>query len=624
MSTEGTITSNGSQIAISSSIISSDQDDAENQHPLPPSVTEVFRKPSFPRVLIDASRLSYYNGPPNDIANKRLDGRLFPLGGGCLAGSLLSYLTTSTGLETAMHEIAGHGLLGLHLTHNYAEGEGPRYQVNGWDNLKAIGNADSFLEGLKEFYRLLTGYDRYGGGAAGRTWFGQGEPNALGRAMGEKGLSAWISISGSLPGMMTNTLMVTGGMKLKNHEPTTGYMLVAFGISQHLMSSYYPWSAAVMSENALIKNAQLGHDFANFSIQIGDITGVPPQAVAISTAVLWTAFVPAVAIAMYFYQKAHETDIVPDHVALQNWLSKAPENKEIEKQLEKYLENYPRKEKLITLWHDFTSNLETGGSCVSSKKLRIETRRFTEHLLDKLPKKTLNKSKKEVLRKWEKLQAPDIAQKTLSILSIIGTITTIATKFLYILGQTIAPYLATVATVFTYASPLFTGISVISSGYETYKDLKSPDASIPKVAKMLSVAKLVVAVVSAIGITAGMFVPGLNGVLIAAVIVGVIGAIALAYARHRIIKHRFKLLQSLQPGNWGLMYDLLEVYRADHGNINVSRKDSKYRGLHKWLSHQKDAQKCQLLAEEQINRLIKIGLFPLDSKDRTDSPPSFE
>jgi len=577
---------------------------------LPSVITKSFKRdknPSFSKSMVDSSRYSYLLGCPKATYLDKTKKQLIRIVPGIAVGSAVASLVTSTGLETAMHEVVGHGLLGLHLTHNYSEGNGPTYQVDGWDNLQAIWKADNFPDGLKEFGRFLIGHDRNGDGGGGVTQYRYHPPNELGQAMGSKGLSAWISISGSVPGLILNSLMVAGGMKLKEHEPTTGYMMVTFGLMQHLVSSGYSWSAAVMSEHELIGKASHGHDFANFAIKIGDITGVSPQAVAISTAVLWTAFVPAIAVAMYCYQKAHETDIVPDHLALQQWLSKAVNDQKVQQTIEKYIESYPRKKNLLSLWTEYAQCIQKDGEGKLTKALRLEMQRFAEYLINKLPKKTLNRSKKEVLRKWEKMQTPDNIQKALSILSIIGTISALGTKIITVLAQTSVQSLTTVASVLSYATPIFLGVSVASNAYETYKDLKSSDKAVPKAAKMISVAKLVVAVATAVGICVGLFVPGLNAVLIVSLLTGLVAGIALAYARQRIIKHRFNLLQSLEPQNWVFMYDLLQIYKEDHATINVSKDHKK---LHRWITLQKEAKKYGLLAEEQLLKLKKIGIFP--------------
>lgn len=567
---------------------------------------------SFQKKLIDASRFSRLIGVPSEVHESRLINRLLPVATGGIGGFLFAYLSETTGLSTALHEVVGHGLLGLQLTHDYPPGEGPKYQVDGWDNFKTIWESKSFQEGLDAFGKWLTGYDRNGDGAAGVTkWNGSLKPNELGQNMGRDGLQAWISLSGSLPGLLLNTLCVAGGMKLKERHPAAGYFLLSYGIMQHLFSSFYPWSAAIASDQEFYNAAVNGtsHDFVNFSAKIGNLTGADPKTIAITTASLWTAFVPAVALAIYFYQKAHQTDIVPDHIALQHWLGKARNNKDVEKTLEKYLEKYPRKKKLEDLWKNLANVKEVSDVDKISEKYPLELRRFAEYLLDKLPKKILKTEKKEVLKECKIEDRPKKIEKVLTGLAIFGTITSIATKILQILSQTFVPVLSAAATGLTFASPLFVGVSVISSGYETYKDLKSPDKQIPKAAKMISVAKLVVAVASAVGIIVGLFVPTLNLVLISAIVLGAVGSLVLSYARYRVIKQRFELLQSTNPVQWNFMYDLLRVYKEEKNHVKVSKKDRAYKGLKKWLRQQHKAKKNRFISKKKIEKLQIIGVF---------------
>ena len=65
------------------------------------------------------------------------------------------------------------------------------------------------------------------------------------------------------------------------------------------------------------------------------------------------------------------------------------------------------------------------------------------------------------------------------------------------------PALGGAGAVLSAAFPVLTGIQAISSVYETYKDLKSPDYQVPKKAKVLSVAKSIVSVWC--GLVPGLF-----------------------------------------------------------------------------------------------------------------------
>lgn len=570
--------------------------------------------PAFQKELSKAVQFNYLTDAPSDDTRNRTTKVLGRYAAGVLAGGALSYLSTVSGLSVGLHEVVGHGLLGFRLTHSYPQGKGPTYQVDGWDNLQAIGKAENAADGFKAFGDWITGKDTHGDGFAGWASLGEGTPNALGKAMGPDGLSAWISITGSLPGLLLNTLSVAGGMKVKDSSPALGAALVTFGLSEHLMSSAYTWSAAAMSNAELQANAMTGHDFANFAVRIGNMTGTSAKAVAVSTACVWTAFVPLVAIAMYFHTKSRQTDIVPERLGLQNWLSKVVTDEKVKAKLEKLLKKYPRRNELENLWKIMLHRRDSNNAKKFAREYPLEMRRFAEYLLDTLPRKTIRKEKRAVLKKWQKLQKPDKTQKVLSGLSIFGMIVSIATKIFQILGQTIVKALAPVATALTYATPLFVGISVISSGYETYKDLKSSSKNVPKKAKVLSVVKLIVAIATAIGIVVGTMASGLVSLLIASVVVSIVGALALSYARQKVIEKRFRFLQTLEPAEWLFSMDLLKVYEEDKNSLPVKKAKKIRKKLTKWIKKQRQAKKKGWLEDAQWQELSQTELFKAKAK----------
>lgn len=564
---------------------------------------------TFPKAAIHASRYTTHFGETRDALLSKTVRSAGNVLGGAFIGNALAFLSTSTGVNTALHEYVGHGLLGLELTHDYPEGHQPIFQVDGWDNFKEIFKGESFSDVMQAIWRFLTSYDFNGDGANGVTNYWNSDKNALGEYMGKEGHDAWVSIAGSIPSLVCNSLSVAGGMALKDKAPLLGWSMVSFGVMQHLMTSSYSWSAALMSPDTMIEKAASGHDFANFAVNMSEMTGLSSKAIAIGTSVAWTSLVPALAIGLYLHQKSQQIDIVPDHLAVQNLLFKSLTDEKYSKIIADSFDKYPRKKNLETLWKSGLT--QNDDSFNMSYDLHLELRRYTEHLIQSLPKKTINSSKKEVLKRYAKLQTPDRAGQALSIVSIAGTIATLASRVLKVLGETIAPYLASAGTVLSYASPLLTCVSIISGGYETYKDLRSPTDRIPKRAKVVSVAKLVVNVVSSIGLAVGTLFSGLYIVAVAAVLLNLIGGVVLNFARQKMIKQRFDLLNSLETGNWNMMYNLLEIYKQDKGNIDISRKDSSYRGLYRWVKHQNTAFKKGFLKENQAKKLQDIGLLTI-------------
>ncbi len=416
---------------------------------------------------------------------------------------------------------------------------------------------------------------------------------------------------GSLPSLAVNSLSVAGGMAVKDRAPIAGWSMISYGVLQHLMNSSYSWSAATMSSETLIEKAGSGHDFANLAVNLSEMTGLPAQAIAIGTSIAWTSLVPVLAIGLYFHQKSKQLDVVPDHVAVQNLLFKAMSDKSSAELITRSLETYPRRKKLDSLWKNGLGKNDESFSM--SYDLHLELRRYTEHLINSLPQKKMNASKKEVLMRYAKLQKPDRIGQALSIVSVAGTIAALASQILKVFGATIAPFLATASTALSFSTPLLTGVSVISGGYETYKDLATSSRKVPKRAKVVSIAKLVVTAVSAIGLAAGAIVPALYLVGVASVLANIIGGLALGYARQKMIRHRFRLLNSIEQGNWNMMVKLLEIYNKDKGNIDVKKSDAAYRGLYRWMQFQKSADKKGFLKDNQRQKLIEIGLLPKEN-----------
>ena len=265
------------------------------------------------------------------------------LAGGVALGGLLE----TTGPAVAFHEIVGHGLLGWAMTDQ--PGQSPSYIVEGWENLKAIGHAGSFQDGVVAFYEWISG-DCHGNNFSGETIFpGPYNPNAMGQAMGPDGQEAWISLAGSLPMLAFDTASVIGGMLLRRSSPTIGCMLVAMGLTDSIINSAYPISAAMMSPTEMQQQADQGHDFANFAIHMSNILGVSAETVAIATAAIWTPIVPLAALMAYLYTQSNAADVVPDALAVKHWLQNAETNPKIAKELERLWNRFPEKKEFEKL-----------------------------------------------------------------------------------------------------------------------------------------------------------------------------------------------------------------------------------------------------------------------------------
>ena len=465
-----------------------------------------------------------------NTANRRVKEAISLCGGGELA-----LFAKSTGATTGLHEVVGHGLLGYGLTSHSSD---PQYGVDGWDNFHKMTRAHSFQGGLMGFFQWLF----LGTGAGWTSHSSSSQPNGLGQAMGPSGQDAWISVAGSLPGLALDTLSVTGGMHLKKRSPILGNALVGFGLADNMMNAAYPISAAAMSTSQMRTAASNGHDFANFALQMSTVTGIPAQDIAISTAVFWTGFVPVVAGASYLHTKSQIKDVVPDALALKHWIQTTGNDPKVAELLKKYYEAYPQKKLLEKIKIE---ELHTSPVFVD----------FINYLLETMPEKTLDISKKEILSNWEKKLPKDRVQTALTTASVIGLITAVTSKILSFLALA-TPSLQSAATMLGYVSIVFIGASVLSSAYQLYKDFRCPDFIVPIAAKMLSVAHLVSTIACASLIIAAFFVPGLNLIFFAVLIVGCIVNIILSHRRAQVIRRQFALTQALSAEVWNVMYPL--------------------------------------------------------------------
>lgn len=472
---------------------------------------------------------------------------------GGATGALIAALGLSTGPLVALHEIVGHGLLGFALT-NSSGTQGVTYQVDGWDNLKAIGNSHSFQEGVVNFFRWIIGYDADKDGFAGMTHYpGHSDPNGMGQAMGADGLSAWRSIAGSIPGLALDTLSVVGGMFARKKSPVLGSMMVGFGLSDHASSAAYPIGAAMMSNQEMQTQASRGNDFANFALHMSHLTGISAEAIAISTAAIWTSFVPLAALMAYLYTRSHSEEAVPDALAIKHWLQKAAKDPNTAKELANLVETYPNKAKLLkaceitSKWFPSTDEIENAQSCLLD---------FVDYLLRKLPAKTIETAKCEIAATWEKNLPQNRVQKALTISSLAGGAASIASKVLTAIAPHCSTAVQTAASAFTYAAPLFIATSVLSTAYQVYQDFRCPDSTIPKSAKMLSIARLIVSIAYSALLITSLFAPGLNIAFFVTLFLGGLINLALSFARMRVIRKQFELQQALEPNTWNFMHAL--------------------------------------------------------------------
>lgn len=503
-----------------------------------------------------------------------------------VGGSIPALLYQSTGLDPGLHEVAGHVFLGFNQVLEYPKGSGPSFQVDGWDNFKALKDAPTFKQGIIELFRFLTGYDRNHDGNAGVAYQGSNARlNNLGQKLGFEGSRAWISLAGSIPGLFFNTITVASGIKLFNRSPILAGTMITFGSVNHLSSSFYPISAAFMSKNVLLQQAARGHDFASFAVRIGELTHVSPQKIAMGTAALWSAILPAIALIVYLKTKGSDTEVVSDAIAIRHWILKASTDPATAQELQGYINKYPEKEKLVRLNQKAFSE-----NSPYLKELGEEFFNFVNFLLDEVPISTLNNAKIEILKNWESHSVTDLTQEILSKISFAVSISSLASKVLYLLGTTTMPSLLKWAERCSTFSTLFIGVSVISTGYGVYKDSQSAPHALPKSAKMMNIAKLVISIASTVLFITASFTPGVNTVFIGVPLIAEILSIVIDYARARSMQHRFKLLQAIEPQTWKMM---LHAYKKTRRGANENAS------LDQWREFVEEAVKSKILSPKQ-------------------------
>jgi len=462
--------------------------------------------------------------------------------GGIVAGSVGTVALQSTGVTVGLHEALGHGFLGIGLT---GDNSSATYQTNGWDRFTQMTHSSSFTSGIENFFRWLFTIDS---GQSGVTHYSGSTPNGLGIAMGPEGRDAWISISGSIPGLILDSASVAGGMLLRKKSPILGNLFVMFGLADSVTASSYTIDAATMSTSQMEQAAKTGHDFANFALKMSDITGIPATDIAITTATLWTVIVPLIAIATYVHTKSHMTDIVPDLLALREWIQDEKNEEAINTHWEKHCEESSKKREAVT----------------------PNPYNFVNYLLEKIPPSALNPHKINLLASWNKNIPTDRIQTGLNIAGSLGMITSTGAKILNVVSLA-HPGLESASVGLSYAAPALVAASIASAAYQVYKDFKCDDSVIPRKAKMISVAKLIVTIVSAVFIILGIFQPFLNPTFPIALFGSAIINIGLTFARAKIVQNQYALHTAKSDAVRGVMHPLWESHQKEKPNQPMNK-----------------------------------------------------
>lgn len=448
--------------------------------------------------------------------------------------------------STFPHEYGHVGA--LYLTKNISSGLEPSVTLN------VSETWSQFLQNksVYNFFRFLL-FSR-----GGETSYNRYSLNPLGKMMGSQGTSAFVSFAGSVPALLVDSSAVAWGISNWKEQPVLGSAIASFGMIDHLLNCEYPLQAAFMSKTDLFLEARSGHDFANVAVNIGEMTGIDPRLIAGGTALGYVALVPLIGIMSYLYQKKQQLNLVPDHMAIKRWIYVSRQDKKAKVQFNHLLKKYPFKSQLYKACSEFKSQPD---SHRTKKNYENEMALFYEYLIEHLDRNIILSQKRRILQGWEKHQAPDRIQRRFQYFGFAGAAFGVSLKVAKVLSETVVPNLAATASVLGYANPIFTTISILSNAYDTVKDLRSSSEKIPKMAKMLSVSKLVVSITASTLVLVGVFVPGMNVVLIVGVVLGATVPTIIGFMKYKIVKNKFELDQALSEKTSRAMIKRLKVIK---------------------------------------------------------------
>ena len=370
-----------------------------------------------------------------------------------------------------------------------------------------------------------------------------GNDTTTGQSMGYQGEAAFDAACGLVPVLVLDSALVISGMHLRDRNPILGNMLVATGITANAIYSIDPILYA-FDVKAIPHDSSFNPEgMARFIECMSEVTGLSTQVTAIATASIWAAFIPLVALAAYFHTRTKNSDLVPEGLAVKQWIQKAKNDPKIAQELQTLSEKYPRKAQFEKLLKEPNNESEVE-----------EIFLFVIYLLDTLPARSLEPIKEEMAKELCPKACTDKIQTGLAATSIVGNVSSVASLALSFFAETShSSSLGTAATVMSHVAPVFIAGSVLSAGYQVYKDFQCPNDTIPRAAKMISVAKLIVTIATATLIIAGLFVPGLHLVLLVALFIGCIASLALSYSRSQVIKRQFEYLRAIEPSTWKIM-----------------------------------------------------------------------
>lgn len=462
-----------------------------------------------------------------------------------ISGTALTYPYQNSGLGIALHEVVGHGVLGMQLTAHSAD---PSYWISGFSEFNHVKEAGSIQDKLAAFFSwLFTNPPTENDASGTSTESSQAHPNSLAKYLGQAGTDAWVSIAGSIPGLLVNTACVISGMMLRKKSPKIGSALLLFGLTNSMSESIYAWTAVPMSALERSNAAAEGNDFASFACQMSNITGISASSIALCAALFWTGFLPLLTLGMYLHQKSKLINMIPDEIALDLWLSQCRSDKAKQQVFLDLLQSYALKKDIVLLFNPIEEKFSISPELdEENKTLMLED--LLRYLTKNLPAKIMTQAKKDVLMQWQALQKPSKLAKLATYSSIAVMVTSIAAQVINVLAASIVPALKPLAVALKIACPFFCLLSVAQSAYETTRDLRCPNAQIPRLAKILSIINLISTILLSAVIIASVFTPGMQLLLLPALLSRALLSTVLQFAKFKIIQNQFQKNQPAEAG----------------------------------------------------------------------------
>lgn len=226
------------------------------------------------------------------------------------------------GLTTFIHEVGGHYLLGAHALYSYPAEQGPSWQVDLLSNLQEVGQSASWEEAWAYLLQIDADYGDDGAAGFVDDAFEFAQPRLLTQYLSEEALDAWGSITGPLVENIGYSVAVVQGARIAQRHPVLGTAVIAATLSTHAASLPYSWSAVGISIARLNSMADDGHDFANFALCMGDVTGIHPSDIALSTALVTSVAIPLIAFGAYRYYSARAYRSIADDRAVEYLIAK--------------------------------------------------------------------------------------------------------------------------------------------------------------------------------------------------------------------------------------------------------------------------------------------------------------